>query len=59
MVGCEIQPSSIHATKLDLKEESCLSPAQGDPRDTFQEIKANDDNSLYFTYTVKWKESNV
>lgn len=33
--------------------------SQGDPQETFQEIKANEDNKIYFTYTVKWKESDV
>lgn len=58
VVGCEIQPASIHKTKLNLKDDVCMS-TQGDPQEAFQEIKSNEDNEIYFTYTVKWKESNV
>jgi len=62
VVGCEITPSSVNRKFIASQTSKQCSIPPVSPvgsEDSFQEIKAEEDNELFFTYSVKWKPSNV
>ncbi|OXA63498.1 Transmembrane 9 superfamily member 4 [Folsomia candida] len=62
VVGCEITPSSVNRVFIRPKETDCAVPRVTAGQQNFQdnqEIKANTDNELFFTYSVVWTPSAV
>ncbi len=61
-MGCEVTPSSVSRAFIHKNEPDCAVPRVTPGQQNFQdnqEIKANGDNELFFTYSVVWTPSEV
>lgn len=55
VVGFEVETMSVNLNDVKFEEETCNFPDNPPP----QQIHPKASNSLYFTYSVQWKESAV
>jgi transmembrane 9 superfamily protein 2/4 len=55
VVGFEVEPLSVDMNEIKFEGEECNFPDNPKP----QHVNKNDHTSLFFTYSVIWKESQV